>query len=61
MAFTLFQRACENGVPEGCKSLGDSYEFGEGVASDQAKASALYRKACGMGDTSACGKEKGAH
>jgi TPR repeat protein len=38
----------------GCNNLGVGYENGRGVARDQARANALYEKACGLGDGLGC-------
>ena len=45
-AVSLFQRACEGDVFEGCFYLGFMYFEGQGVDQDYAKAVSLYHQAC---------------
>lgn len=47
-------RECEGGSADRCRRLAASYGFGKGVPRDEAKATELYEKACGMGDGAAC-------
>ncbi len=46
VAMRYFDAACNNGVLDACYDLGVLYEEGEAVPKDQAKAKALYEKAC---------------
>lgn len=41
-------------IAQGCEMLGIVYQYGHGVPVDMTQAAALYRKACNLGDTSAC-------
>jgi TPR repeat protein len=50
----ILQRVCEGKRVAGCGTLAFLYEKGYGVAEDEARALALYRKACGGGITSSC-------
>lgn len=53
--FRTFQLACSEGDAWGCAMHGQSYQYGEGVASDTAKAAQFYRKSCDIDpDFSAC-------
>jgi TPR repeat protein len=45
---------CDAGRADRCRRLAASYAFGEGVDKDEALATALYERACGMGDAAAC-------
>ncbi len=47
-------RECDAGSADRCRRLAASYEFGKGVAQDEARATALYERACNMSDPSAC-------
>jgi TPR repeat protein len=47
-------RACELGVARGCGLLGIHYRNALGVPKDDARALALFQKACKGGDTEAC-------
>src|SRR5262245_37891174 len=44
--FALHKASCDSGDESGCISLGIDYEKGIGVAPDQARAAALYDRAC---------------
>ena len=53
--FRSFQVACLAGDAWGCTMYGQSYENGEGVAADSAKAAEAYRKSCQISaDFAAC-------
>lgn len=45
-AFALYERSCNGGWAPGCHQMAASYEQGEGVAVDIAKAVAHYSEAC---------------
>jgi len=45
-AFALYQKSCDGGWAAGCHHVAASYEQGEGVARDVAKALAVYTEAC---------------
>lgn len=49
-----FERACDNGDPAGCSSLGVMYERGLVVAKDGRRAATLYQKACKGGNDAGC-------
>ena len=49
-----FEKACDNGYPWACQSLGVLYENGQGVKQDFFKAKELYGKACNAGDVKGC-------
>ena len=53
--FRSFQAACLAGDAWGCTMYGQSYENGEGVAANSAKAAEFYRKSCKISpDFAAC-------
>jgi TPR repeat protein len=45
---------CDAGSADRCRRLAATYAFGQGVAQDEARATALYEHACDMKDSSAC-------
>ena len=47
-------QACEGGDMPACSDLGVTYETGDGVARDSARAAALYRRACEGGAMQGC-------
>ena len=53
-AVSLFERSCAAGWAPGCQQLGHSYEAGEGVRADGAKALAWYGQACDGGLVDGC-------
>ncbi|MEZ4400519.1 MAG: hypothetical protein R3B06_10900 [Kofleriaceae bacterium] len=50
----LFARACADGLPSACTSLGFAHYTGQGAPWDVGQARALYRAACDDGDEFAC-------
>ena len=59
LAATLFERACEGGVGDGCSSLGVMYQGGSGqrgtgVKRDSARAVSLFQRGCERGGMDAC-------
>jgi TPR repeat protein len=46
LAVPLFKRACNAGSGDGCDDLGVSYERGDGVEKDEARAAVAYQKSC---------------
>jgi TPR repeat protein len=56
-AMPYYQRACDNGVMEGCTLLGACYWTGTcGAVQDAQRGLRLYEHACEGGDFSACGQ-----
>ena len=56
-AVAYYQKACDNGVMEGCTLLGACYWTGTcGVKQDAHRGRELYEQACDGGDYSACGQ-----
>jgi hypothetical protein len=53
-ASNLLAKACDAGDGLGCTYLAFSYDMGEGVSKDIAKAVDLYRKACDIEDSGGC-------
>ena len=53
-AVSLFERSCSGGWAPGCHQLATSYEEGEGVTRDFAKAIAHYGEACDLEHTESC-------
>lgn len=53
-AVSLYERSCNGGWAAGCQQLGHSYEVGEGVRADAAKAIVLYGQACDADLVDAC-------
>jgi uncharacterized protein len=45
-AFALYQKSCDGGWAPGCHQVAASYEEGEGVTQDMAKAVTFYTQAC---------------
>ena len=52
------QKTCAVGNAGDCYELGIMYENGDGVAKDSVKATALFKKACGLGYSVACNDHK---
>jgi TonB family protein len=52
-AATLFRQAAERGLPRAQRSLGELYQFGQGVTKDEVEAVKWYRKAADKGDAKA--------
>lgn len=50
----LYRFACDGGDGQACRSLGEHYEQGEGIAMDDALAASYYRKGCDAGDAIGC-------
>ena len=50
----LCLRECDAGRADPCRRLAASYAMGSGVVTDEAKATALYERACALKDPSAC-------
>jgi TPR repeat protein len=48
------ERECDAGQADRCRRLGSTYQFAEGAAKDETKATAYYEKACAMGNASGC-------
>jgi TPR repeat protein len=48
------ERECDAGSADRCRRLGATYALGGQVKQDETRATALYAKACGMNDPSAC-------
>jgi len=58
--FRTFELTCREGDAWGCTMHGQSYQYGEGVAQDRAKAEAAYRKSCEIDpDFASCEFAKG--
>ncbi|PIE18032.1 MAG: hypothetical protein CSA65_06260 [Proteobacteria bacterium] len=53
-AAQLRQQKCDAGDLYACNSLAYMYKKGRGVAMNSAKATAIYRRSCNMGNISAC-------
>jgi uncharacterized protein len=53
-AAEIAKPACESGDSRACTLLGEMYEHGQGLATDRAQATTLYRKACDSGDADGC-------
>jgi Putative prokaryotic signal transducing protein len=51
-----FTEGCDRGRADFCAQLGVLYSTGQGVARDLTHAAALYRKACDLGDPTACAR-----
>lgn len=45
---------CDAGSADRCRRLAATYALGDGVEQNEARAAALYERACAMGDPSAC-------
>jgi hypothetical protein len=54
-ALPFANRACNEGVMNGCNILGMLYGNGFGVAQNYARARSLYQEACNGGEVSGCG------
>jgi len=52
--FSLFQRACNGGHPNGCYGLGDAHDRGWGTPKSADKARASRARACELGLKTAC-------
>jgi len=52
-AANLFRQAAERGLPRAQRSLGELYQFGQGVTKDEVEAVKWYRKAADKGDAKA--------
>ncbi len=55
-AATLLEGACEKDAPAFCAMLAGLLELGRGVARDETRAAALYRRACERGYAPSCDK-----
>lgn len=53
-AVRQFIIACKGHHGEGCFSLANAYETGEGVPTDKARAAKLYDQSCNLGSADAC-------
>ncbi len=53
-AYAYFSEGCEDGDARSCSVLGVMVEQGRGAPADPVRALALYRYACGRGNTDAC-------
>jgi TPR repeat protein len=51
---TACEAECDAGSADRCRRLAASFAFGQGVAKDEARATALYEHACALGDPPAC-------
>lgn len=47
-------RDCNNNYPDACDILGMRYLNGDGVAKDEAAATAMFKRACDLGDAEGC-------
>ena len=50
----LCEAECDAGSADRCRRLAATYATGEGVGKDEARATALYERACAMKDAPAC-------
>ena len=50
----LNEQACNDGVFESCRQLGEMLEVGEGDERDRIRAMSLFRTACDGGNFKAC-------
>ena len=50
----LLQKACDRGSAQDCADLGLSFEIGDGVPQDKAKAAQLHHRACDGAEASSC-------
>jgi uncharacterized protein len=55
-AVQLFTKACTQGIGAACHNLGLCYRDGLGVAVNPQQSSALFRKACSLGNKEDCGR-----
>ena len=53
-AFSLFNKACEEGDANGCLGVGLMYMYAIGTNGDTKKAMYFYKKACSGGNALAC-------
>jgi hypothetical protein len=53
-AITLYSKACNAGIADGCWNLGRLYLNGNGVAEDYSQALTLYTRACVAGSADGC-------
>jgi TPR repeat protein len=53
-AITLYSKACNAGIADGCWNLGRMYLNGNGVAEDYSQALTLYTRACVAGSADGC-------
>jgi hypothetical protein len=51
---SLFEKACDAGVPGGCYNLGLAHQRGHGVAKNPERARGFLQKACELGMAPAC-------
>ena len=51
---SLCESECDAGSADRCRRLAATYAVGDGVARDEARATALYEHACAMSDPPAC-------
>jgi hypothetical protein len=54
LAFSLFQRACDGGVGDGCHFVGRYLDRGEHVAQDSTAALTFFVQACELESTNSC-------
>jgi hypothetical protein len=47
-------RLCDAGSADQCRRLGAAFQFGQGTAQDEARATELYEKACALGNAFGC-------
>jgi uncharacterized protein len=52
----FYQKSCDGGDAEACHELAVLYDEAKGVAFDHARSRALFRRACTLGFTRACGR-----
>lgn len=50
----LFEKGCTAGDQDGCKELAVLYQYGRGVAKNEAKALEIYTKACDAKNSTSC-------
>ncbi len=50
----LFQQSCDGHIAMACRRLAEAYELGAGVPVDPERAAAFNRRACDLGQQSAC-------
>jgi TPR repeat protein len=57
-ALAALTKACDHDFASSCVNLGAMHSMGRGTPNDQAKAAEIWRKACRLGSTKACGAVK---
>ena len=54
IAYINNKKACDEGVAEGCTTLGNIYFNGKHIKQDYLKAANLYQKSCDLGHAKGC-------